>query len=51
VKELPSPLGILGEDDRVCSGDHAVIVALALRAGAGWGEPETAANRGIRQDP
>ena len=22
VKELPSSLGILGEDDRVCSGDH-----------------------------
>jgi hypothetical protein len=40
VKELPSSLGILGEDDRVCSGDHGGDRSAGYRsAGAGGSYP------------
>ena len=32
AKKLASSLSVLGEDDRVCAGDHGVIVLLGIGA-------------------
>jgi len=46
VKELPSSLGILGEDDRVCSGDHGGDRSAGYcSAGAGGSELSAALGR------
>ena len=47
AKELPSSLGILGEDDRVCSGDHGGDRSAGY-CSAGAGESELSA--ALRRD-